>query len=385
MTLDTDQTVTGYKQFVQTIQADKFLKTGGTANLLLLANGGTADVGDFLPKNFPHAMGQMIIEPDSDIRNQGLRLMKNKANWDSFVLTGCNNDPTNTDGVWKMGSTSSQFRIQKQEDQAYDYKGLIIDFDCTSLKFNNQLVSPLPTPPVEQAIKQSLVRSMYESFAWGQVTTYNGRGYISMQVTHSNPNTSSSSTYTLFSIFKDEAKPQFTGSTFTIALNAIITYSFVSLNDLYYRGEVIGSAYYVSLASALAIKLSTYYNLCWLAVSVSSFIYFLLLDNLNQLRSTPQYFDGRYFIRDKKQIKCFEDGKRGLKIVTQAQQNKLMMKAKGHKKQPTKLFESDSESDNSVDAIEEEQPKQVIMALRAIVNVDPVNYGLASSLNIENS
>ncbi|KAA6315602.1 MAG: hypothetical protein EZS28_055392, partial [Streblomastix strix] len=138
MTLDTDQTVTGYKQFVQAIQADKFLKTGGTANQLLLANGGTADVGDFLPKQFPHALGQMIIEPDSDIRNQGLRLMKNKANWDSFVLTGCNTDPTNTDG----------------------------------------LVSPLPTPPVEQAIKQSLVRSMYESFAWGQVTTYNGRGYI---------------------------------------------------------------------------------------------------------------------------------------------------------------------------------------------------------------
>ncbi|KAA6354301.1 MAG: hypothetical protein EZS28_050172, partial [Streblomastix strix] len=68
------------------------------------------------------------------------------------------------------------------------------------------------------------------------------------------------------------------------------------------------------------------------------------------------YFDGGYFIRDKKQIKCFDDGKRGLKVVTQAQQNKLMMQAKGHKKQPTKLFESDSESDNSV-AEEEEQPK----------------------------
>ncbi|KAA6382287.1 MAG: hypothetical protein EZS28_022184, partial [Streblomastix strix] len=73
------------------------------------------------------------------------------------------------------------------------------------------------------------------------------------------------------------------------------------------------------------------------------------------------YFDGGYFIRDKKQIKCFEDGKRGLKIVTQAQQNKLMMQAKGnnqHKKQPAKLFESDSESENSV-AEEEEQPKPV--------------------------
>ncbi|KAA6363501.1 MAG: hypothetical protein EZS28_040973 [Streblomastix strix] len=85
--------------------------------------------------------------------------------------------------------------------------------------------------------------------------------------------------------------------------------------------------------------------------------------------TNTEYFDGGYFIRDKKQIKCFENGKRGLKVVTQAQQNKLMMEAKGHKKQPAKMFESDSESesdnscpskqyhyDNSI-AIEEEQPK----------------------------
>ncbi|KAA6340970.1 MAG: hypothetical protein EZS28_052496 [Streblomastix strix] len=71
MTLDTDQTVTGYKQFMRAIQADQFIKTNGTTNQLLLANGGTADVDDFLPKHYPHAMEQMIIEPDSDIRNQG--------------------------------------------------------------------------------------------------------------------------------------------------------------------------------------------------------------------------------------------------------------------------------------------------------------------------
>ncbi|KAA6391378.1 MAG: hypothetical protein EZS28_013097 [Streblomastix strix] len=222
MTLDTEQTVTGYKQFIQSIQADQFIKTNGTSNQLLLANGGTADVGDFLPKHYPHAMEQMIIEPDSDIRNQGLRIMKNKANWDSFVLTGCNNDPTDSDGVWKMGSTSSQFRIQKQQDQAYDYKGLVIDFDCTQLKFNNQLVAPLPTPPVEQAIKQTLTRGIYESFVWGQVTTYNGRGYISIQVTHNNPDAMTQNPYTLFSIFNDEAKPQFTGTPFTISLNAVM-------------------------------------------------------------------------------------------------------------------------------------------------------------------
>ncbi|KAA6375419.1 MAG: hypothetical protein EZS28_029056 [Streblomastix strix] len=87
--------------------------------------------------------------------------MKNKANWDSFVLTGCNVDPTDTDGVWKIGSTSSQFRIQKQEDQAYDYK-----------------VAPIPTPPIENAIKQTIAY--------------------------------------------DEAKPQFTGTPFKIPLNAVM-------------------------------------------------------------------------------------------------------------------------------------------------------------------
>ncbi|KAA6382910.1 MAG: hypothetical protein EZS28_021563 [Streblomastix strix] len=88
-------------------------------------------------------MGQLIIEPSDTILDQGIRIMKNKANWDSFVLTGCNTNPLDRDDVWKVGSTSSQFRIQKQEDQAYDYKAMIIDFDCTTLKFNNQIVSPL--------------------------------------------------------------------------------------------------------------------------------------------------------------------------------------------------------------------------------------------------
>ncbi|KAA6354552.1 MAG: hypothetical protein EZS28_049921, partial [Streblomastix strix] len=43
MTLDTDQTVTGYKQFTQSIQADQFIKINGTDNQLLLANGDTID------------------------------------------------------------------------------------------------------------------------------------------------------------------------------------------------------------------------------------------------------------------------------------------------------------------------------------------------------
>ncbi|KAA6382349.1 MAG: hypothetical protein EZS28_022122 [Streblomastix strix] len=162
--MDIDQIIRGVKTFLQPIISGKIIKQGGTSNQLLLANGDTTDVGDFLPKHYPHAMEQMIIEPDNDIRNQGLRIMKNKANWDSFVLTGCNTDPADRDGIWKMGSTSSQFRIQKQEDEAYDYKGLIIDFDCTSLKFNNQLVAPLPTPPIEYATQQTLGIGVYDFF-----------------------------------------------------------------------------------------------------------------------------------------------------------------------------------------------------------------------------
>ncbi|KAA6393383.1 MAG: hypothetical protein EZS28_011090 [Streblomastix strix] len=115
-----------------------------------------------------------------------------------FVLTGCNSDPTDRDGVWKMGSTSSQFRIQKQKDEAYDYKGLIVDFDCTSLKFNNQLVAPLLTPPIEYATQQTLA------------------------ITHANPNANPNTGYTIFSFMYDQAKPNFSGSSYNIPLNAIM-------------------------------------------------------------------------------------------------------------------------------------------------------------------
>ncbi|KAA6388208.1 MAG: hypothetical protein EZS28_016267 [Streblomastix strix] len=196
--------------------------TGDESNQILLTNGETQDTGDFLPKHYPHAMRQLIIEPNDDIRNQEIRIMKNKANCDSFVLTASNASPADREGVWKVGSTSSQFRIQKQEDEAYDYKGIIIDFDCTTLKFNKQLVAPIPTPPVENAIKQAIAYGMYEQLVWGSFTTYNGRAYLSVQVTHSNPNTQTQSTYTLFSVFKDEAKPQFTGTPFNIPLNAVM-------------------------------------------------------------------------------------------------------------------------------------------------------------------
>ncbi|KAA6371114.1 MAG: hypothetical protein EZS28_033359, partial [Streblomastix strix] len=73
--------------------------------------------------------------------------------------------------------------------------------------------------------------------------------------------------------------------------------------------------------------------------------------------TNTEYFDGGYFIRDKKQIKCFEDGKKGLKIITQAQQNKLMMQARGTpSKQKQKLFDSEP----SDDEIDEEQEQEQI-------------------------
>ncbi|KAA6368524.1 MAG: hypothetical protein EZS28_035949 [Streblomastix strix] len=111
--------------------------------------------------------------------------MKNKNNWDNFVLTGCNADPQDRDGVWKV-------------------------------------VSSNPIPPIENIIKQILAYGMYESLVGGSFTTYNGRAYLSVQVTHSNPNTQTQSTYTLFSVFKDEDKPQFTCTPFNIPLNAVM-------------------------------------------------------------------------------------------------------------------------------------------------------------------
>ncbi|KAA6373225.1 MAG: hypothetical protein EZS28_031248 [Streblomastix strix] len=157
--LKTNQTIQGIKTFLQPIYGTKFIITGGASNQILLANGDTQDTGDFLPKYYPHAMGQLTIEPNDDIRNQGIRIMKNKANWDSFVLTGCNAGPSDRDGVWKVGSTSSQFRIQKQEDEAYDYK---------------------------------------------------------------DPNTQCQTGYTLFSIVNNDIKPKFSGTTHNLPLNAVL-------------------------------------------------------------------------------------------------------------------------------------------------------------------
>ncbi|KAA6386555.1 MAG: hypothetical protein EZS28_017917 [Streblomastix strix] len=239
MTLDTNQIVTGQKQFTQSIQADQFIKINGTDDQILLANGDTTDMGDFLRKHYLHALGQMIIEPNDDIRNQGLRLIKNKANWDSFVLTGCNTNTQDRDGVQKMGSTSSQFRIQKQEDRAYDYKGLIIDFDCSSPKFNNKLVVPLLTPPIEYATQQTLGIGVLDFFTWGQATLLNNRVYISIGITHTNPNNNVNSGYTPFSVINEFAKPKFSGSSRNMPLNAVFYMTKQSSNPVLWTNAVV--------------------------------------------------------------------------------------------------------------------------------------------------
>ncbi|KAA6384717.1 MAG: hypothetical protein EZS28_019758 [Streblomastix strix] len=211
------------------------MKKDGTANQLLLTNGETSDIGDFLPKNYLHAFGQMIIEPNDDICNQGIRIMTNKANWDIFVLTGCNADLTDRDGVWKVGQTSSQFRIQKQEDEAYAYKGLIIVFDCTSLKFNNQIVAPLP---IEYATQQTLDIGVFDFFTWGQATLFNNRVNISIGITHTNPNTNWNTEYTLFAVMYDVAKPKFRSTPRNIPLNAILYVTKQSNNPILWTNAV---------------------------------------------------------------------------------------------------------------------------------------------------
>ncbi|KAA6401453.1 MAG: hypothetical protein EZS28_003020 [Streblomastix strix] len=105
--------------------------------------------------------------------------MKNKANWDSFVLTGCNADPTDRDGI----------------------------------------VSPLP---IEYATQQVLGIGVFDFFTWGQATLLNKRVYISIAITHANPNTNTNSSYTLFSFMYDSAKPKFSGSSRNIPLNAVM-------------------------------------------------------------------------------------------------------------------------------------------------------------------
>ncbi|KAA6377315.1 MAG: hypothetical protein EZS28_027157 [Streblomastix strix] len=76
--------------------------------------------------------------------------------------------------------------------------------------------------PIENARYSSIAYGMYESRAWGTLTTQNSRVYISLQITHSNPYTLWQSGYTLFSIVDNAIKPKFTGTPSNIPLNAVL-------------------------------------------------------------------------------------------------------------------------------------------------------------------
>ncbi|KAA6361405.1 MAG: hypothetical protein EZS28_043069 [Streblomastix strix] len=76
--------------------------------------------------------------------------------------------------------------------------------------------------PIENARYSSIAYGMYESRAWGTLTTQNSRVYLSMQITHSDPNTTCQSGYTLFSIVDNAIKPKFSGTPTNIPLNAVL-------------------------------------------------------------------------------------------------------------------------------------------------------------------
>ncbi|KAA6375877.1 MAG: hypothetical protein EZS28_028596 [Streblomastix strix] len=66
--------------------------------------------------------------------------------------------------------------------------------------------------PIENAHYSSIAYGMYEQRLWGTLTIQNSRVYISLQITHSDPNTLCESGYTMFSIVDNAIKPKFTGT-----------------------------------------------------------------------------------------------------------------------------------------------------------------------------
>ncbi|KAA6399244.1 MAG: hypothetical protein EZS28_005232 [Streblomastix strix] len=75
---------------------------------------------------------------------------------------------------------------------------------------------------IEDATQQSIAYGMYEQRILGTLTIQNGRVYISLQITHSDPNALTESGYTMFSIINNAIKPKFTGTTRNIPLNAVM-------------------------------------------------------------------------------------------------------------------------------------------------------------------
>ncbi|KAA6378528.1 MAG: hypothetical protein EZS28_025945 [Streblomastix strix] len=85
-----------------------------------------------------------------------------------------------------------------------------------------QRTDQLAYEPIENARYSAIAYGMYEQRIWGTLTTQNSRVYISLQITHSDPNTQSESGYTLFSIVDNAIKPKFSGTSPNIPLNAVM-------------------------------------------------------------------------------------------------------------------------------------------------------------------
>ncbi|KAA6359948.1 MAG: hypothetical protein EZS28_044525 [Streblomastix strix] len=108
MTLDTNQTVTGYKQFTQAIQAPQFIKTNGTDNQLLLANGDTIDKDKLDYEPIENATSQAVAYGIGTPRNIPLKaFMYNTKQpttpvvWLNPIAIDCYIDP---DGHIKINS-----------------------------------------------------------------------------------------------------------------------------------------------------------------------------------------------------------------------------------------------------------------------------------------
>ncbi|KAA6387418.1 MAG: hypothetical protein EZS28_017058 [Streblomastix strix] len=101
------------------------------------------------------------------------------------------------------------------------------------------------------------------------------------------------------------------------------------------------------------------------------------LKNLIENGTNIEYFDNGYVIQINKEVKVFEEGKKTLKKLTQTQQNKLLLQARGGgiepkkkvQKQPQKQIDDEDfisyeqqedqvESDDSISEVREKPLKK---------------------------
>ncbi|KAA6392990.1 MAG: hypothetical protein EZS28_011484 [Streblomastix strix] len=108
VTLNTSQVITGYKQFTQPIQADKFIKIGGTDNQILLANGDTIDKDKLDYEPIENATQQAVAYGIGTSRNIPLNAFMHNTKqpttpvvWLNPIAIDCYIDP---DGHVKINS-----------------------------------------------------------------------------------------------------------------------------------------------------------------------------------------------------------------------------------------------------------------------------------------